>query len=136
MCNICLPTHTPGFPSHRNQSPKADECICMSHVFTTEHLALALFGLGCGQSMHIDQLTRKHSWGHQNRCSLSVSILRISALAAHHHGVPNHHMSHTLTGHQPKHRSGQACSCCPAILPNEVSQALAPGDCCSSWVKT
>ena len=87
LCSSASPYSWISFP----QKPecKAGWMYLYATVFTREHPALAPCGLGCGQGKHTDPLTWKHSWGHQNRRSLFVPILPISASAAVQHGAPS-----------------------------------------------
>lgn len=109
-CGLCLSASPYSCISFPQKPERKGGWMCLyATVFTREHPALALCGLGCGQGMHTDPLTWKHSWGHQNRCSLSVPILTISASAVVQHGVhvPQSDItpcvSHTLTGPSTAH---------------------------------
>lgn len=143
-CVLCLsasPYSWISFP--QKPEPKGGWRYLYAAALTREHLALAPWGLGRSQGMRTDPLAWKHSWGHQNRCSLSVLILTVSASAARspHPSVSLHTLPvsypHCLPAAQltPSLLS-LSCHSAKHVSHVSVPHALALGDSCSSCVKT
>lgn len=88
VCCACLPAHTPGFPSHRKQSPKGDVGICMLQYSPG---SIWLLPLEVWEATKV--CTQTHKLGSipgatKTDAAFSVLTLTVSALAAPQHGVP------------------------------------------------